>query len=379
MKTLQLAGDSKYGGGSYLLFEWCKYLIARGCQVDVLSTDEENVQALHNIHHLNVISDIYIPREIDIGTDCKAFVNLLRLLSKEKYDVVHTYSATPGFIGRLAAWVSNVPAIFHHQAGWTVTEFSTWKERLFYTPLEYIATLLSTRGICVSQAVAYQAREFHIAPLNKLVTICNGINSSPFIKADKNMSVLYKKLGLSEDIFIIGSTGRLSKQKDYFTLLYAGARLKQLRPEGSFAMVIVGDGPNRISLESLANKLGISDIVHFVGFRSDIPELLAGMNIYISTSLWEGLSISLLEAMAAARSIVATAIFPNAELIKHEITGLLVKPRSPEDVVNAIIRFMDDPELARCCGETAQNLVLNEYTLEKMFEQTWKLYVSFVS
>ncbi len=377
MKVLQLVGDSKYGGATYLILEWSKYLISRGCRVDVLSTDGLTVELLHKIPKVKVIDDVYIPREINARSDVNALMKLLELFAREKYDVVHTYTAAPGMLGRIAARLSGTPAIFHHQAGWTVTEFSSWKERIFYTPLEYIATLVSTRGICVSHAVAQQAAPLHIAPLNKLVTICNGIDSENFLKADSFKGSLRSELSLSEETIIIGATGRMSAQKNYSTLLRAAAQLKRIQPNLPFAIVIAGDGPDRFVLESLARQLCIGNLFHSVGFRRDIPKLLVGMDIFINTSLWEGLSISLLEAMAAARPIVATSILPNAELIEHEKTGLLVDVRSPEQVANAIMRFVREPELAIRCGLSARELVLRDYTLSRMFQQTWNLYNEF--
>jgi len=121
----------------------------------------------------------------------------------------------------------------------------------------------------------------------------------------------------------------------------------------------------------------VDHLIRFLGFRNNIAQLLCGADIFVATSLREGLSISLLEAMAAARPIIATSIPPNAELIEHEKTGLLVDVHSPEQVANAIMRFVREPELAIRCGLSARELVLRDYTLSRMFGQTWNLYNEF--
>lgn len=377
-KTLQIVGDSKYGGATYLILEWCKYLLARKCQVDVLSTDRQTTEELAKISGVNVIERILIPREISPLADFKALCQVFALLHQEKYDVVHTYTATPGFLGRLAARLSRVPVIVHHQAGWTVTDYSSTIHRLVYTPLEYLATLLSTRGICVSHAVAEQARQLKIAPSHKLVTICNGIAAERIADAVANGSgrKLRQELGLSEATLILGSIGRLADQKDCGTLIRAVHYLRLLFPDKSLVLVLAGDGPLRPNLESLARSLGLDDQVRLVGFRKEIPEFLAGLDIFVSSSLWEGLSISVLEAMAAARPIVATSILPNKELIESEITGLLVPPKSPEQMANAIARLVREPTLARQYGKAAQQRVLSDYSIDRMFQQTWDLYLS---
>jgi glycosyltransferase involved in cell wall biosynthesis len=376
VRTLQLVGDSKYGGATYLILEWCKYLIAHSCHVDVLSTDTLTVELLHKIPKVKVIDDIYIPREINAHADALAFLKLIELFAREKYDVVHTYTATPGMLGRIAARLSGTPAIFHHQAAWTVNETSSFFERLFYTPLEFLATMASTRGICVSNAVAKHAEDFCLAPRRKLVTIPNGIDPTRFLCA-ADMDMLRRELNLDSNTLIIGTTARLAPDKDFPTLLRAVILLLNQLTDKPFVVLIIGDGPSRSEIEALAREIGVDDLIRFLGFRNNIPQLLCGVDIFVTTSLREGLSISLLEAMAAARPIIATSIPPNTELIGHEKTGLLVDARSPEQVASAIIRFVREPELALRCGSSAQELVLHEYTLSRMFEQTWNLYNEF--
>lgn len=378
MKSLQVVGDSKYGGATYLILEWCKYLIDQSCKVDVLSTDKTTVSELRKLSGVRVVDSILIPREIELLSDLHAFVQLLSLLRENHYDIVHTYTATPGFLGRIAARLVGTPVILHHQAAWTVTDFSSTLERLLYTPLEYLATLASTKSVSVSHAIARQASQLHIAPNNKLVTICNGIEPWPFITAAQNGvgKRFRQELGIPADHMLIGNTGRLWPQKDNETLIRAMVHLKSHVTHIPFVLLLVGDGPDRQKLEDMAYSLGLGEQVKLLGFRRDIPAILAGFDIFVNPSLREGLSISILEAMASAKPIVTTSILPNAELIEHEVTGLLVNPRSPEQVALAISRFVNEPELAQKCGETARQRVLERYTLDRMVQETWDLYIS---
>ena len=375
MKTLQLVGDSKYGGATYLIIEWCKYLLARDCEVHVLSTDSLTRCALQDVARVRVLDGIYIPRDIDLHADSTAFARLLKLFLRERYDVVHSYTATPGVLGRIAARLARVPAIFHHQAAWTVNGSSSLREKLLFAPLEYLATLASTRGICVSHAVAQHAEDHHLAPRRKLTTIPNGIDPSPFFRAS-DRDALRRELELDSNTVIIGTTGRLAADKDCSTLLSAASRLRTMT-DRPFVLVLVGDGPDRPALEAMSSRLAVDDVVRFLGFRSDIPRLLNGMDVFLTAALREGLSISLLEAMAASCPIVATSILPNAELIEQEKTGLLVDVRSPGQMAGAIMQFAREPGLALRCGSAARELVLHKYTLSRMFAQTWELYNEF--
>lgn len=375
-KTLQIAGDSPYGGGGYLILRWCKFLIVNGWQVDVLATNPQWVAMLKEIPGLKVIEDIFIPRNVAPLKDAQAFSQLFRLLQKSRYEVVHTYTATPGFVGRLAARAAGVPVIVHHQAGWTVTEFSTPLQRILYTPLEFLAVAASTCSICVSHAVERQARDLHIAPPKKLVVICNGINPQPFVDACQNgaRDVFRAKLGIPDGHLLIGNTGRLAPQKDNQTLIEAMKIFYTLQPETPFTLLIAGEGQERPELERLVDSLGLAGRVKLMGFVEDIPSFLAGVDMFISPSLWEGLSISLLEAMAAAKPIITTTILPNAELIEHEVDGLLVAPKRPDQIAEAIQRLWQDRALADRCGQAARQRVFDCYTIERMFNETLELY-----
>ena len=373
MQTLQISGDSAYGGDTYLLLRWCRYLVERGCGVEVVTTDATTIDALREITGVRVIDSIYIPREISPRADIRAFFRLLALMRTRKYHVVHTYTATPGFLGRMAAWLLSTPVIVHHQISWNGGDFASLPKKILYRPLEALATLASTRSICVSHATVDQARKLHLVPLRKLATICNGIDPTEFLEADP--SVLRKELGISEHTLVIGNTARLRPQKDCQTLIRAIACLQLLLPERRYVLLLAGDGPDRLMLEDIVRSMDLSDKVRFLGFRSDMPDFLAGLDIFVSPSLWEGLSISLMEAMAAAKPIVTTAIPPNAELIEHEVTGLLVPPKSPEQLADEIARFAQDRAFSQRCANAARQRVLEHYTIDRMFQETWDLYV----
>jgi len=381
MKTLQIVGNTAYGGAIYLILEWCKFLLDRGYQVDVLATDQRVVSAFESIPGVQVIQDIFIPRPIVPLTDAKVLWQLVRYLRKEQYDIVHTYTATPGFLGRISARFAGSPVIFHHQASWTVTDYTPLGERLIYTPLEYIPTLASTRGICVGHAIPKLARKFHTAPQRKLVVVCNGIDPAPFLQADSEASrrKLCGERNIPTDVLLIGCTNRLARDKDMASLLEAIPVLNNLLPDKQLAVVLAGDGPEHTKLEALARSLGIKDQIHFLGFRKDIATVLVAVDFFVTPTLREGLSISLLEAMAAAKPIVATAILPNIELIEHEVTGLMVDIKAPSQIAYAIERFFQQPDFARQCAAAARQRVLNNYTLERMLHETWDQYNRFWS
>jgi glycosyltransferase involved in cell wall biosynthesis len=149
-------------------------------------------------------------------------------------------------------------------------------------------------------------------------------------------------------------------------------------PDVPFTLLLAGDGPDQAKLEELIRSMAIGEQVRLLGFRRDIPTFLAGIDIFVSPSLWEGLSISLLEAMSAAKPIVTTSILPNAELIEHQVTGLLVPPKASDQIAQAIARFVNEPGLAQSCGLAARQRVLEHYSIDRMFQETWDLYIDWL-
>jgi glycosyltransferase involved in cell wall biosynthesis len=302
------------------------------------------------------------------------------LIRRERYDVVHTGMTTSGFVGRLAAWLARTRIIVHDAQGWPATEFSPLRERAVFAPLSYLAGMLSTRVICAGHGTAALARTLHTCPPRKLEVICNGIDAAPFVEATHSGAgtTLRRELGIDDVCLVIGNANRLAPQKDNESLIRAIAHLPALLPNTPFVLLLAGDGPERDHLEALVDEAGLRAYVRFLGFRRDIPAFLAAIDIFVNASLWEGLSISLMEAMAAARPIVTTSILPNAELIEHEQTGLLVGPRAPADIAHNIARLAREPQLARQCAEAARQRVIQHYTIERRLRATWELYTRLI-
>src|SRR5262245_4477203 len=376
LRTLQVVGGHPYGGGSYLFQKWCEYLLSKGCRVDVVRTDPYSAARLKEVRGLNVIEAISIPREIVPAQDARAFVQLVRLMRREGYDVVHTYTATPGLLGRLAARVTGVPVILHHQAGWTVSEDSPSLKRVLFTSLEYLGALAGTRSICVSRAIALEGRRLHTAPSSRLATVCNGIDPQPFLSLDGRTAreSLLSRLGIAGHALVIGNASRLVADKDNESLVRSLGHLSQLLRDAPTVLLIAGEGPERSRLEALASSLGVADRVRFLGFQSDIPGFLSALDVFVTPTLREGLSISLLEAMAAAKPIVASSIPHNREVIEEGVTGLVVPTSNPLAIARAIARFATDTELARVCAQAARQRVLDQYTLKRTLDATWALY-----
>jgi glycosyltransferase involved in cell wall biosynthesis len=223
------------------------------------------------------------------------------------------------------------------------------------------------RYIAVSHHVARKLCQTYGLPANKVTVIHNGIFLSPFVRpADTELRA---KLGATNGRPIVLTLARLDQQKGHRYLLQA----VPLVPDALF--VFAGDGPERASLEAQARQLGLNDDrILFLGYRRDTPDLLACCDLFVLPSLFEGLPLSILEAMAASKPVIASAIGGNDEAVIHEETGLLVSPENPAALAQAIQRLLSDRPLAARLAATGKAQVQKKFSAEAMVQRVTEIY-----
>jgi glycosyltransferase involved in cell wall biosynthesis len=197
------------------------------------------------------------------------------------------------------------------------------------------------------------ARELHV-PERKLAVVHNGISLQPATPAAA--AALRAELVRGRPDYLVLTPARLHEQKGHAYLLAAAAQV----PDATF--VLAGDGPLRSDLETRARELGVADRCIFLGHRSDVPALLAAADLFLLPSLFEGLPVSVVEAMVAGRPVIATAIGGTDEAIIHEVTGLLVPTRDPAALASAIGRLKGDPALASRLAAAGRERALREFS-----------------
>lgn len=301
------------------------------------------------------------------GFDCFQSLKLARLFTKEKPHVIHTHGWGGGFLsGVVGAKIAGVPVVIHGEHG---TLYIDKKRRAIAQKLLFNFT---DKVITVSNDLKYQLiKNLRIKP-SKIVPIINGVDTKKF-KPDFNTAVSKKiELKLEKECFIVGTVGRLVSIKDYETLIYAAKTVLSKIPNTKF--VFVGDGPLRKQLENLSSSLGLNNHIMFLGERGDTAALLNAMDLFVLTSLSEGLSNTILEAMAVARPIIATKVGGNPEIVKDGITGILIAPRNPKELADSIINLSANRELCRNLGDSGRNLINEKFSLQRMVQEYGDLY-----
>ena len=367
MKILQVLSGGGWGGGAVVVLAITRALIARGDRVWVLCLDDQ-VARRFQAAGASIVRSLFWFRAIN-PLDAVALAQLIALCLRQRFDLVDTHTSKGGFLGRLAARVAGVPHIVHHAHGFSFNQV-TGASRRFYIALERLAARAGHFTISVSEEHRLTALEAGIEPPEKISTILNGIDLKPFAAVDR--AAARRALGFDSKDLIIGAVGRLSAQKGFEYLIRALPAVLQAVPAARLA--IAGDGPLEIELRQLAFHCGVQDRVRFLGFRKDIPQLLAAFDVFALPSLWEGLSISLMEAMATGKAIVATDIWGNREMVDPEKTGLLAPPANPAALAAALRRVLLDRPLAQALQQNARQAALLRYSEQRMVEQTLALY-----
>jgi len=303
--------------------------------------------------------------------------HLARALRIAAPDIVHTHSVTSNLYGRVAARLARAPVVVttvhgfvpdilrrHQAVPWWLTKPTHL--------LDLKMSCLADRLIAVSDAIARDLEHRGVNP-EKIVTIPNGVDVCRFQAAGDARSATRQALRISSSAPVVGTVGSLVPLRNHALLLSAAAQAVAAVRDLKF--LLVGDGPERARLESLARQLGISDQVIFAGHRPDVPQLLSAMDIFVLSCDTEGFGIAALEAMAAGLPLVATRVGALVEVVGDGQAGLLVPPGNSSALARALLDLLRNPSLARHLGEQGKARAEAKYSAARMAERLTQLYL----
>jgi len=296
----------------------------------------------------------------------RRLADFLISLKKERPDIVHGFLFHAYILGSFAARLAGVPMVIASRRS-----LGLFKERkLHYRLLERLANRMTDLIIANSVAVREDVSRQEKVPSSKVRVIYNGIDPSLFeIPADLGLRA---SLGFRKGVKVIGVIANLIHYKGHRFLLQACPEVKAKCPDVRF--LLIGDGLLRGELETMAEELGVREEVIFLGSRNDIPALLSIIDVFVLPSLEEGFSNAILEAMAAGKPVVATRVGGVPEAVIHGKTGLLVPPKDPQALADAIIGILSDPQQAEEMGKAGRERVKKEFSLDRMIREMERLY-----
>ena len=311
--------------------------------------------------------DVLAPGPVARGS--LACLRLAAILRHLRPDILHSRNwpsvdAIPG------ARLARVRAVVHSEHGREQTDphglsrRRNWIRRAFGVMVDRFVTVSEDLNRWLVDTVRIPAR--------KVRTIHNGVDTRRF--SDQDREAARRALGVADSARVIGTVGRLDPVKDQATLVRAFASVATARPEA--VLVIVGDGPSRRALDALVTDLGLAGRVRMLGERADVPRLLGGFDVFALPSIGEGISNTVLEAMATGLPVVATRVGGNPELVDDGVNGRLVPPENPPALAEALDTYLADALVRALHGKASRQRAVTHFDLPMMIEGYRSLYVS---
>jgi len=343
-----------HGGLEYLAIQMSEHLQRRGIRSPIVVLTEGAL--IGEARRRGIETFVMHKRR---GFDVRLIFALRRLLRDQAVDVLHTHNFAPLIYGSLAARLCG--------AGTVNTRHG--RAALRTHPLIWA---LTDRVVAVSEDARRElVRHNRIRP-DKVRVVINAIDLTRYAPASAPSRERRRELGLPPDELVCGIVGRLSPEKDHRTLLTAMGALG--RSGSSSHLVIVGGGPLEGELKALVQSLGLEERVHFLGFRSDVAELLPLFDLFVLSSREEGISLTLIEAMAAGLPIVATRVGGNPEVVVDGETGLLVEAGQPEALAAALGSLLGDPDTRMRMGRRGREVALRRFDIERLIDEYQAIY-----
>jgi glycosyltransferase involved in cell wall biosynthesis len=315
-------------------------------------------------------------RSWDPRADLRAFGELYSLLRRERFDLVHTHNPKPGLIGRVAARLARVPVIVNTVHGLYATPGDRLRKRVAVLGLERLAARCSHLELYQSEEDLRWARRIRLVRRRRSELLGNGTDLSrfdPALVSPERAAELRRELGLPADALVVGMVGRLVAEKGYRELFAAAREVRSRDPNVRFLAVGAPDldKADAITQEELERAAG--DVL-VTGWRDDVRDLLAVMDVFVLASWREGMPRSAIEAAAMRRPLLLTDIRGCREVARHEVEALLVPPRDPGALAAAILRLAGDPALRERLAAAARQRAEERFSEATVAERVVQAY-----
>lgn len=357
------------GGGQITLLSLARHLDRETFDVSVCSGEGGPL-----VDELKKGAIAHFPVTFRKRLSFKTVRDIASLLEANRIDILHTHGGIAGFYGRWAARRCRTPVIIHTLHGIHYLHYRNYFLKWAYIWLERKFSGFADAVVFVSESDLEKGKRLRLVPENKMRVIKNGVDFSVYRKDTEPAFSLREALfGTGMSVPIIGTIARLHRQKGIIYLIKAAEEILRVFPE--VRIVVVGGGPLGKKLGLEINKRGLRGRFFLLGERRDAPELLRLFDIFILPSLWEGLPYVLVEAAFSGKPIIATEVDGIKEVLRNKETALLIPPKNPAALAEAVLLLLKEREFARRLGERAREEIPARFTLARMVEETQRLYL----
>ena len=346
-----------------------KYDISLSCNLN-----GELVSRAKKVKHLKLYDVPNLRREVSIINDIRAFLYLYKLIKKENFTIIHTHSSKAGFLGRIAAMLNKTPIVIHTIHGFAFHDYMNSFKKNIFIYLEKLSAKWTHGLVTVSNLNKKKVVDLGIAPIEKLKNIYSGIDLTLFIN-EKN-DQFRKELNLDSNHLLLGSVGRLSNQKDPITMIEAFCIVIKRFPNAH--LTLVGEGELRDEILIKIDQLQLNGRVHLTGNKNDPWKIYHSLDLFIMSSIYEGLGRSITEALSCGVPVVCTSVEGVPEIVRDNETGILVPPKDPGALATGIIKSLNDMDNARKMAEEGRKFVNENFDVKKMVDDIDTLYDTFL-
>jgi glycosyltransferase involved in cell wall biosynthesis len=371
IRILFVIDNLQFGGGERVFAQIIKGLPPDKYEISLASCPGEQFHQALETRQVQ-----FYPTDFSKKLNFTLILSLSEIIKKNEIKLVHGQGARAEFYARLASRLAGkskyVSTIAMPVEGFDVG----FIRKKIYSLFDRFSEKFVDRFLVVSDVLRDKMIRGRGISAEKVIRIYNGIEVDQYLSQDQNGSRegIRNEFNIEGDTLFIGAIGRLVWQKGFEHLVQAMPKVLNEFPQTK--VLIVGEGPLRDDLEALAQKLKIEKHIIFANFRNDVKEILSALDIVVVPSLLEGFPMVTLEGMAMVKPIIATAIDGIKEQIVDGEAGILIPPRDPSAIAEAIVRLSTDKELAQNLGLEGRRRVEKEFTVEKMVFETEKVYQS---
>jgi glycosyltransferase involved in cell wall biosynthesis len=311
-------------------------------------------------------------RRLSPTDDARSLAFLVRFFRRFRPHVVHTHTAKAGAIGRLAARLTRVPIVVHTYHGHVFHGYFSKPMTSIFLAVERVLARSTSRLLTVSESVKRELETYRVGVPDQILAMPLGLDLDRFLGSEGGGGELRRELGVGDDRPLVGIVARLVPIKLHEDFVAASALVAARVPRALF--LVIGDGERRSELEALVRGQGLAERVRFLGWRRDLDHIYRDLDVVVLTSANEGSPVSLIEAMAAARPVVATRVGGVPDLVEAGVHGLLVRPGDPAATADAIVALVADPARRRAMGEAGRRRVRDVYSVDRLVSDVARLY-----
>jgi len=331
------------------------------------------IKEASSITGLTIKKSRYLERPINPLKDLLALIEIYKFIKKNNIDIVHTHSSKAGILGRFVARLAKVKFIIHTVHGWSFNDYQPLFMRSVFIGLERLSARFTHKLIVVSYYDRKKGLKNRIAREDKYRLIRYGIEYTEFISGDQKIK---EEFGINSTDLIVGMISCFKPQKSPQDFIKLSFLVNRILPNVKF--LLVGDGILRNQVKKLINKFQLQNKVILTGWRRDIPRILSAIDVFVLTSLWEGLPISVLEAIAFSKPVVATNTGGIEEIVVEGKNGFLVQPRDIKSLSERLTVLLRNESLRKDMGQNAKGLFDFNFSVENMVQNNQDLYENLI-